>query len=74
MPAAKRSISFDADVIAAAEAEVRFSGTSLSAFVNAAVERELKLTGLRKLMEADERELGPIPPEIREKIERQWPL
>lgn len=73
MPTAKRSISFDAEVIAAAEAEVRASGTSLSGFVNTAVERQLKLTGLRKLVEADEREFGPVPDEVMEEIRRQWP-
>lgn len=73
MPAAKRSISFDADVIAAAESEVRVSGTTLSAFVNKAVEKQLKLTGLRKLVEDHERDFGPVPQEVMEEIERQWP-
>jgi len=66
----KRSISFDESVLAEAE---RRSAGNLSAFVNAAVERELRVARGTELLAADEAELGPVPESVRAEVAREWP-
>lgn len=73
MATEKKSISFDAAVLSEALARVEASGGNLSAFVNAALARELKLARGRELLVEDERELGPVPDEIRAEVAAQWP-
>ena len=73
MAVQKRSISFDASVLAEAERLSAERGGNLSAFVNAAVEHELRIAGGRKLMEEDEKRWGPIPEEAVAEIEALWP-
>lgn len=64
MAVKKRSIAFDTSVLAEAERLSAERGESLSALVNAAVERQLKLEGGRKLMEEDIKRFGPIPKSV----------
>jgi Arc/MetJ family transcription regulator len=59
MAVRRRSISFDADVLAQAERLSAERGGSFSAFVNDAVEHQLKIEGGRKLMEEDDERWGP---------------
>lgn len=73
MAVAKRSISFDADVLAEAERLSQEHGGNLSAFVNDAVEQRLKVALGRKLMEEDEKRFGPIPESVRARIAALWP-
>jgi len=72
MAVQKRSISFDADVLAEAERLSSERGGNLSKLVNEAVEHQLKIEGGRKLMEEDERRWGPIPEEAIAEIEDLW--
>jgi hypothetical protein len=69
----KRSISFDADVLAEAEKLSAERGGNLSAFVNEAVEQQTKVALGRKLMEEDEKRFGPISEEAMAEIEALWP-
>lgn len=75
MAAAKRSISFDPELLArleqAAEAEP-YEG-NLSGLVNEALDRWLKMKGLRELLDDMDRELGPVPDAVRERVDREWP-
>jgi hypothetical protein len=73
MAVQKRSISFNADVLAEAERLSAERGGNLSAFVNDAVEQKLKIVLGRKLMEEDEKRWGPIPEEAIAEIEALWP-
>jgi hypothetical protein len=73
MAVQKRSISFDESVLAEAERLSQQRGGNLSAFVNAAVERELKVALGKKLIEEDIEKYGPIPEEISMRIEAEWP-
>ena len=69
----KRSISFDESVLAEAERQAAAAGGNLSAFVNAAVLRELRIArGLKLLAEDDER-FGPVPDGVRAEIAATWP-
>ena len=69
----KRSISFDESVLAEAERQAAATGGNLSAFVNAAVLRELRIArGLRLLAEDDE-QFGPVPDDVRAEIAATWP-
>jgi hypothetical protein len=73
MASQKRSISFDESVLHEAEERLTESGSSLSAFVNAAVLRELRVArGLDMLAEDDAR-LGPVPSEVRAQVAAEWP-
>jgi hypothetical protein len=69
----KRSISFDASVLAEAERVSAERGDNLSVFVNAAVEHHLKVEGGRKLMAEDIERFGPIPESVVAEIEALWP-
>lgn len=73
MAVAKRSISFDADVLAQAERLSAERGGNLSAFVNEAVEQRLKVALGRKLIEEDIKRFGPIPESVVREIEALWP-
>ena len=73
MAVQKRSISFDASVLAAAERLSQERGGNLSALVNEAVEHELKLAEGRKLIAEDIEKYGPIPDEVVAEIDRLWP-
>jgi hypothetical protein len=73
MAVQKRSISFDADVLAEAERLSQERGGNLSAFVNEAVEQRLKVALGRKLIERDIERYGPVPEEISARIEAEWP-
>lgn len=72
--AVKRSISFDPELLAAAEREARHAEYrgNLSALINDALERTLKSRrGLRLLAEI-EREAGPVPEEVKAEVDREW--
>jgi len=73
MAVKRRSISFDANVLAEAERLSAERGGSFSAFVNDAVEHHLKVEGGRKLMEENDERWGPIPDEVVDEIDRLWP-
>lgn len=73
MASQKRSISFDESVLAEAEQRAAASGGNLSAFVNAAVLRELRMTRGAALLAEDEEQFGPVPDDIRARIAEQWP-
>jgi hypothetical protein len=73
MAVQKRSISFDADVLAEAERLSQERGGNLSKLVNEALEHELRIVGGRKLMEEDDKRWGPIPESVRAWGESVWP-
>jgi hypothetical protein len=66
----KRSISFDESVLREAE---RHAAGNLSAYVNAAVQRELRVTRGRELLAADDAELGPVSERVRREVASEWP-
>jgi hypothetical protein len=74
MPSRKRSISFDEAVLRDAERRAASRGGNLSAFVNDAVERELRVAYGLELLAADEREFGPVPESIRARVAAEWPV
>jgi hypothetical protein len=71
--AAKRSISFDPDVLNAAtrEAQHRWDG-NLSALVNEALRRQLKVHGLRRLLDDWDEKFGPVPDDVQAEVDREW--
>ncbi len=69
----KRSISFDESVLAEAERQVAATGGNLSAFVNAAVLRELRIARGLKLLAEDDEQFGPVPDDVRAEIAATWP-
>ena len=73
MAVQKRSISFDADVLAEAERLSAERGGNLSKLVNEALEHQLRIAGGRKLMEEDEKRWGPIPEDVIAEVDRLWP-
>jgi hypothetical protein len=75
MPIAKRSISFDPEVLEGAEEVARRApyGGNLSGFVNDAVSRRLKLMALAGFVAEHEREAGDITAAERAAIDREWP-
>lgn len=73
MASQKRSISFDESVLRETEERLGRSGGSLSAFVNAAVLRELQVTRGRELLAEDEDHLGPVSAEVRSRVAVEWP-
>lgn len=73
MAVQKRSISFDESVLAEAERLSQERGGNLSAFVNEAVEKQLKVAFGRKLIEEDIERFGPIPESVVRRIEAEWP-
>jgi hypothetical protein len=74
MASQKRSISFDESVLHEAEQRLSESGGgSLSAFVNAAVLRELRVARGLDLLAEDDKRLGPVSAEVHAQVARQWP-
>lgn len=69
----KRSISFDESVLAEAERQAAASGGNLSAFVNAAVLRELRVARGLALLAEDDEQFGPVPADVRAEIAATWP-
>jgi hypothetical protein len=69
----KRSISFDESVLAEAERHAAAFGGNLSAFVNAAVVRELRIARGLELLAEDDEQFGPVPEEVRAEIATAWP-
>lgn len=63
-PAAKVSVSLRAGNIRAVRERVGARG--FSAYVDAAVERQIERDLLEEALEANEAEAGPIPPELRD--------
>jgi len=75
--AAKRSISFDPDVLAAAEQlAAAENGGNLSALVNDAVSqavaRSEKLRGLGAFLDELDRKFGPVPDDITAEVDAEW--
>lgn len=73
MPSQKRSISFDESVLTEAEQCIAESGGSLSAFVNAAVLRELRVVRGLELLAEDEANFGDVPADVRAQVAAEWP-
>jgi hypothetical protein len=74
MASQKRSISFDESVLHEAEQRVAESeGGSLSAFVNAAVLRELRVARGLDLLAEDDAQFGAMPAEVRARVAAEWP-
>jgi hypothetical protein len=73
MASQKRSISFDESVLDEAEQRLAGSGGSLSAFVNAAVLRELRVTRGLELLAEDNADLGEVPADVRTQVAAEWP-
>jgi hypothetical protein len=73
MASQKRSISFDASVLHEAEQRLAESGGSLSAFVNAAVLRELRVSRGVKLLAEDDEQFGAVTTQISSQIAAEWP-
>jgi hypothetical protein len=69
----KRSISFDESVLHEAEQRLAGSGGNLSAFVNAAVLRELRVERGLDLLAEDDAQLGKIPTRVRAEVAAEWP-
>ena len=73
MASQKRSISFEESVLNEAEQRLAGSGGSLSAFVNAAVLRELRVTRGLELLAQDDADLGEVPADVRTQVAAEWP-
>jgi hypothetical protein len=73
MASQKRSISFDESVLNEAEQRLAGSGGSLSAFVNAAVLRELRVTRGLELLAEDNADFGEVPADVRTQVAAAWP-
>jgi hypothetical protein len=73
MASQKRSISFDESVLNEAEQRLAGSGGSLSAFVNAAVLRELRVTRGLELLAKDNADLGEVSADVRNQVAAEWP-
>lgn len=73
MASQKRSISFDESVLHEAEQRLAESGGSLSAFVNAAVLRELRVSRGLDLLAEDDKQFGSVPAEVKSQIAAEWP-
>jgi hypothetical protein len=73
MASQKRSISFDESVLNEAEQRLAGSGGSLSAFVNAAVLRELRVARGLELLAEDNAYFGEVPVDVRTRVAAEWP-
>jgi hypothetical protein len=73
MASQKRSISFDESVLHEAEQRLAGSGRSLSAFVNGAVLRELRVARGLELLAEDNADLGEVPADVRAQVAAAWP-
>lgn len=72
MASQKRSISFDESVLHEAEERLTESGGSLSAFVNAAVLRELRVARGLDLLTEDDAQFGSVPAGVRAQVAAEW--
>jgi hypothetical protein len=73
MASQKRSISFDESVLSEAEQRLAGSGGSLSAFVNAAVLRELRVARGLELLAEDSADFGEVSADVRTQVAAEWP-
>jgi hypothetical protein len=73
MASQKRSISFDESVLSEAEQRLAGSGGSLSAFVNAAVLRELRVARGLELLAEDNADFGEVAADVRTQVAAEWP-
>jgi len=73
MASRKRSISFDESVLAEAEERSAAAGGNLSAFVNRAVRRELRVAHGTELLAEDDDEFGAVPESVQAGIAAEWP-
>jgi hypothetical protein len=73
MASQKRSISFDESVLSEAERRLAGSGGSLSAFVNAAVLRELRVARGLELLAEDNADFGEVAADVRTQVAAEWP-
>ena len=73
MASQKRSISFEESVLSEAEQRLAGSGGSLSAFVNAAVLRELRVARGLELLTEDNAGFGEVPADVRTQVAAEWP-
>jgi hypothetical protein len=73
MASQKRSISFDESVLNEAEQRLVVSGGSLSAFVNAAVLRELRVARGLELLAEDNAHFGAVPANVGTQVAAEWP-
>jgi hypothetical protein len=73
MASQKRSISFDESVLHEAEQRLAGSGGSLSAFVNAAVLRELRVARGLEMLAKDDAQFGMAPADVRLQVTADWP-
>jgi hypothetical protein len=73
MASQKRLISFDESVLNEAEQRLAGSGGSLSAFVNAAVLRELRATRGLELLAEDSEDVGEVPADVQTRVAAEWP-
>jgi hypothetical protein len=73
MASQKRSISFDESVLNEAEQRLAESGGTLSAFVNAAVLRELRVARGLELLAEDDADFGEAPTDVRTQVAAEWP-
>lgn len=73
MASRKRSISFDESVLSEAEERSAEAGGNLSAFVNAAVLRELRIARGLELLAQDDLEFGSVPEPVRAEVAAAWP-
>lgn len=71
MTTAKVSMSLDVEVLA--ETRERAGARGVSAYVNAAVRRQLRRDALDDLLDHMRAENGPVPDEMMEEVRRQWP-
>ncbi len=70
MATEKRSISFDAALLAEAE---NLADGNLSALVNAALLREVKLARVGEMLADDDAQFGPVGDEVRAEVAAEWP-
>ncbi len=73
MASQKRSISFEESVINEAEQRLAGSGGSLSAFVNAAVLRELRVARGLEMLAEDNADFGEVRADVRTQVAAEWP-
>ena len=73
MASQKRSISFDQSVLEEAEQRAATVGGNLSAFVNAAVLRELRISRGIELLAEDDDVYGSVPDDVRAEVATEWP-
>jgi hypothetical protein len=73
MASQKRSISFDESVLHEAEQRLAGSGGNLSAFVNAAVLRELRVARGLDLLADDDARFSAVAPAVRAQVAAEWP-